>query len=291
VRPLTVAAADGVEHDALLHVDWGAAEERARASGRRTAVVHLHGNQGNMTVGALRFLPEPLAAAGFPLLSVTTRIGNVSQLFGEAVFEDALLDVAAAVGCLADHGFDHVVVSGYSLGAVLAVRAAAGPLPLPLRGLVTLGCAWSLPESTRARMAAGGATPAYADLARDLAWAGSDPGRADEALVIRRLYGPRDEPRFCGVYTARTWWHSRGPEAVDAMSHRHIGACPAPVLLVQGDGDVIVDPPDAARLAEAARAAGNPDVTVAMIPGTGHPFQGAHEQVVGAVGGWLATRA
>ena len=62
-RLLTVRAPDGVVHDALLHIDADALAARAARDGRRTAIVHLHGNQGNFTVGALRFLhPAPRRA-------------------------------------------------------------------------------------------------------------------------------------------------------------------------------------------------------------------------------------
>ncbi len=185
-----------------------------------------------------------------------------------------------------------MVVCGYSLGAQLAVRFAAGPVALPLRGLIGLGTAWSLPDTTRMRMDATGSDPPYAELAQRLAWV-ADPaqGDRDEVVVIRRCYGAASEPRTAGVYTARTWWHSRGPEAIDAIAHLHVGNVPAPVLLVQGDRDVLVDPADAERLAEAARAAGNPDVTVAPVPGVGHSFHGGEDVVVGTVGAWLAARA
>ncbi len=288
-RLLTIRAADGSRHDALLHEDPAAAARRAEATGRRTAAIHVHGNQGNFTVGALRFLGDPVARSGVPVLTVETRLSNVSQLFGGGLFEDALADLDAGVAWLAEAGYDHVVVSGYSLGAVLATRYAATLAPPALRGLVTFGNTWSLPASTERKMTANGAAPPYGDLATlcgDALREGRDP-----VVVAHRAYAPDDEPRHSGVYTAATWWHSRGPEAHDAETHRHIGAVSAPVLLVQGTADLVVDPPEAGRLADVARDAGNPAVEVAWIEGGQHSFAGHEREVVAAVVTWLGRVA
>jgi alpha-beta hydrolase superfamily lysophospholipase len=288
-RLVTVMAADGQGHDALLYDDARASRDRRQRTGRRTAVMHVHGNQGNLTVGCLRFLPVPVAAAGVPVLIVETRLANVSQLFGGAVFEDALADLDAGAAWLRDQGYGDLVVSGYSLGATLAVRyaAAAGER---VQGLVGLGTAWSLPQSTARRMAACGAEPSYADAAEQAREADAGGAGHDELLVIRNAYGSTGAPRDAGVYTHRTWWHTRGPEADAAMSFRHLGRVTAPILLVQGSADVLVDPSDADRLAGAARAAGQPDVTVAAIDGVGHSFAGGERHVVEAVTGWLRAR-
>ena len=260
--------------------------DRTAGTGRRTAIVHLHGNQGSLTVGALRFLRKPVASLGIPILTLDTRIGNLAQLFGTAIFPEVLDDVRAAVAWLKSEGFDHVLISGYSLGATAAAYVAAEDLGLPLVGMLGLGTAWSTPESSRARMQRCGAAPSYDELVplcRPYAKASPDD---DVSLVIHRMYLPDDAPHAAGVYTARTWWHSRGPEAEAAMAYRHIGRIPAPVLLVQGTADVIVEPGDAARLAERARHEGHGDVTVAMLDGEGHGFAD-HEATFAAIKGWL----
>ena len=288
-RLVTIPAGDGPRHDALMHEDPDATARRAAGTGRRTAVLHVHGNQGNFSVGALRFLGDPVAAAGVTLLSLETRLGNVSQLFGGALFEEALGDLRAGVAWLAAEGYGTVVVSGYSLGAVLATRFAAELAPPVMRGLVTFGNTWSLPGSTRRKMTEYGASPGYAGIAarcREALDAGADP-----VVVARRAYAADDQPRHAGVYTASTWWHSRSPEAADAETHRHITSVRAPVLLVQGDADTVVDPAEAERLAGAARAAGNADASVAMVAGATHSFAGNEDEVTGAVVRWLGRVA
>jgi dipeptidyl aminopeptidase/acylaminoacyl peptidase len=287
---VTLEAGDGSPHDALLHLDLRALRGRVRRSGRRTAILHAHGVMGNFLVGTLRFLPAPLARAGYPVLVTETRLANVGQLFGEGIFEDALLDLDAAVRFLLDEGFDRLVLSGYSSGATLATRlAAARDLP-HLRGLVGLGSPWGLPQSAEGRSRRWGSAPSYERLAERVARALA-AGEPDRLVVIERATGPSSRPPHCEIYTHQTWWHGRGPEATAAMTHAQIGRVRAPVLLVQGLADEVVHPHEAERLASVARAAGNADVEVVGIEGADHTFEGREQRVAEAVVGWLDSRA
>ena len=293
-RLVTLTAADGEEHDALLEIDVRAARGRNRVTGRRTALVHVHGIMGNFLVGTLRFYPAPLARAGFPVLVLETRMADVGQLFGKAIFEDAIQDLDAAVTWLREQGFDTIVLSGYSSGATLATRYAATHHMPDLRGLVGLGNPWGLPQSMRERADRFGASPPYEELARTVEEAiGDDPDAPDRdrLFLVERSRGPSETPRDSEVYTYRTWWHSRGPAAVPAMAHRQIGQVRTPILLVQGTADEVVHPEEADRLAEVARAAGNRDVTVVPIEGMGHTFDGGEIATRDAVVSWLRERA
>jgi alpha-beta hydrolase superfamily lysophospholipase len=293
-RLVTLTAADGEEHDALLEIDVRAARGRTRVTGRRTALIHVHGIMGNFLVGTLRFYPAPLARAGFPVLVLETRMADVGQLFGKAIFEDAIQDVDAAVEWMREQGFDTIVLSGYSSGATLATRYAATRHLPDLRGLVCLGNPWGLPQSMRERADRFDARPPYEELARTVEEAiGDDPDAPDRdrLFLVERSRGPSETPGDSEVYTYRTWWHSRGPAAVPAMAHRQIGQVRAPILLVQGTADEVVAYEEAERLAEVARAAGNRDVTVAPIEGVGHTFDGGEIAARDAVVSWLRGRA
>ncbi len=291
---VTLRAADGAEHDALLHVDARALRARERRTGRRTAVMHVHGIMGNFLVGTLRFLPGPLARAGYPTLVIETRMGNIGQVFGQAIFDDALIDLDAGVRWLRERGFDHVVLSGYSSGAAMATRFAASRHLPHLRALLAFGNPWGLPQSARQRMARWGAEPGYDEVTARAraALPGPDPDpAADRLVVIRRAHGPTTLPGDAEIHTYRTWLASRGPDAVSAMPSRQIGGVWAPILLVQGADDDMVTPDEAERLAAVAREAGNPDVEVALIPGTGHSFAGGEQRAIDAATRWLAGRA
>jgi pimeloyl-ACP methyl ester carboxylesterase len=291
---VTLRAADGAEHDALLHTDGRALRVRERRTGRRTAVLHTHGIMGNFLVGTLRFLPGPLARAGYPTLVLVTRMGNVGQLFGQAIFDDALVDLDAGVRWLRERGFDHVVLSGYSSGAAMAIRFAAARHVPHLRGLVALGAPWGLPQSAEQRLGRWGAEPGYGELterARAAMAGRAAEAAADRLVVIRRANGPSTLPKHSEIYTYRTWLASRSPGAVSAMPCRQIPAVWAPILFVQGTADDVVTPDEAERLAVVAREAGNPDVELVMVPGAGHSFAGGEQRAIDAVTRWLRGRA
>jgi pimeloyl-ACP methyl ester carboxylesterase len=288
----TLVASDGAVHDALFHLDERALRGRERRTGRRTAVVHSHGVMGNFLVGTLRFLPAALARAGYPTLVLETRLANIGQLFGEAIFDDALLDIEAGEAWLRERGFDSLVVCGYSSGATLATRYVAARKPENLRGLACLGNPWGLPQSSERRSDRFGAAPSYGELA-DLIEAriAGDPDSTDRIVVIGRSRGPSHAPGDSEVYTHRTWWHTRGPRAEAAMAHRQIVDVSAPILLVQGTSDEVVYPEEAQRLADVARAAGNQDVEVVWIEGADHAFTDRDIPTIDAVVRWLDPRA
>ncbi len=293
-RLVTLEAEDGQEHDALFEIDERAARARARSTGRRTALVHVHGIMGNFLVGTLRFYPAPLARAGFPVLVLETRMGNVGQLFGQAIFEEAIRDIDAAVEWLRDQGYDTIVLSGYSSGATLATRYAAIRHVPDLRGLVCMGNPWGLPQSMKSRADHFGARPDYAELAgvvRRAIGGNPDAPEDDRLFIVEQSRGPSSRPADSEVYTYRTWWHSRGPAATSAMAFRQIGQVWAPVLLVQGTDDEVVRFEEAVALASVARAAGNRDVTVIRIDEVGHSFAGGEIPTLDAVLSWLRRRA
>ena len=94
---VTLTAADGGTYDGLFHHEPHATRVRERRTGRRTAQIHVHGIMGNFLVGTLRFLPPPYARVGIPMLVAETRMGNVGQLFGDAIPEEALSFAAQAL--------------------------------------------------------------------------------------------------------------------------------------------------------------------------------------------------
>lgn len=287
----TITADDGEVHDALLHVDDRPTRVRERATGRRTAVIHVHGIMGNFLVGTLRFLPALLARSGFPTLVVETRMGNVGQLFGKAIFEDAVKDIAAAWWWLQAQGYDHVVVCGYSSGATLAARYVATHPLKAVQGLVSISGPWGLPQSLEERSRRWGAEPSYDEIVArlgEVVGEGTPDSPADDRLfVIERSRGPSRRPKDSEVYTYRTWWHSRGPEAYSAMAFRQLPHVNVPTLFTQGDADEVVPFEEAERQVALMREAGNPDVRLAHIPGATHFYKGQEILLVDAITSFL----
>ena len=290
---VTLTSEDGEEHDAILHIDERAARVRERHSGRQTAIVHAHGALGNFLVGTLRFLPGPLARAGFPVLVVETRLANVGQLFGSAIFDDATFDVHAGAEWLRNNGFRRVVASGLSSGGALVLRYAASRHVPYLRGVMALSVPWGLPQSMRRRSERYGAEPSYREMTRIVRDAVSDPNTPDRdrVFVVERTRGPSRLPEDSEVYTYKTWWSTRGPNALGAMTFRQIGQIWAPILLVQGTADELVEVGEAHALARIARLAGNDNVDVQIIPEAGHLFKGHDVTLIDTMTRWLRDHA
>ncbi len=287
----TISADDGEVHDALLHIDDHTTRVRERATGRRTAVIHVHGIMGNFLVGTLRFLPGRLARAGFPTLVVETRMGNVGQLFGKAIFEDAVKDIAAAWSWLQVQGYECVVVCGYSSGATLAARYVATHPSQAVRGLISISGPWGLPESLEQRSRHWGADPTYDEIVArlgEVVGEGTPDSPADDRLfVIEQSRGPTRRPRDSEVYTYRTWWHSRGPEAHAAQAYRQLPHVGVPTLFTQGDADDVVAPEEAERQVALMHDAGNDRVHLARIPGASHFYKGQEVLLVDAITAFL----
>ncbi len=290
---VTLTAADGHHHDALFVIDERAARRRMRMTGRRTACMHVHGIMGNFLVGTLRFLPAPLAREGFPVLIVETRMGNIGQLVGPGIFDLARRDLTAGADWLRAEGWDHLISMGYSSGAALSTRWAATEHVPWLRGLALLGAPWGLPEAMEARAAHWGARPTYDEIYTRAEQVVGDPAGADadRLFVVEHSRGPSTQPKDSEVYTYRTWWHSRGPTATAAKTHLQIAQVRAPVLLIQGTEDQVVDPSEVDRLAGVARGGGNTKVDIEMIEGADHFFAGREFSTIQALVRWLREHA
>jgi pimeloyl-ACP methyl ester carboxylesterase len=290
---VTLTAADGHQHDALFVIDERAARRRMRMTGRRTALMHVHGIMGNFLVGTLRFLPAPLAREGFPVLIVETRMGNIGQLVGPGIFDLARQDLTAGADWLRYNGWDHLISMGYSSGASLSARWAATEHIPWLRGLALLGAPWGLPEAMEKRATFWGALPTYDEIYARAVEVINDPtgADADRLFVVEHSRGPSAQPKDSEIYTYRTWWHSRGPEASAAKTHLQIAQVRAPLLLIQGTSDDVVDPPEVEQLAEVARGGGNDSVTIEMIEGADHFFAGREFVTIQALIRWLREHA
>lgn len=151
----------------------------------------------------------------------------------------------------------------------------------------------SLPSSLERRWERFGSIPSYDAVAR-AAWAkiggtAEHDEMDDEIFVVRRATGPTDEPEDAEIWTYRTWWFSRGPQAYAAMSSRHIGELRVPIALIQASADLIVPTTDGDELERIARESGVPDVHHVVIDGADHVFEGRIDAVLAAVNGWMDT--
>jgi pimeloyl-ACP methyl ester carboxylesterase len=219
----------------------------------------------------------------------------VGQLFGKAIFEDAVRDIAAAFWWLEAEGYDRIVVCGYSSGASLAARYVATHHLQGIKAMISISGPWGLPQSLEERSRKWGADPSYEEIVERLAKVvGSgtpDRPEDDRLFVIEQSRGPTRRPQDSEVYTYRTWWHSRGPEAYAAMAFRQLPDVTVPTLLVQGTADQVVDPEEGQRQYDLMLESGNDQVELVWVQGAGHFYKGQEILLVDAITRFLGDLA
>ena len=223
--------------------------------------------------GTPRLLPHALLAHGFHSLSINTRLASAGQMTSHGIFDDTIHDLDAAIELLVQQGFQKIFLLGYSLGASMVVHWAAHRQHPRVRGLILEGVGFSLPDSHRTRWEKWGSSPTYTEVyERAKAILGADPYHApdDEVFVVYQASGSSREPIHSEIYTYKTWWFMIGPEAHQAMTHRHIATVTVPVLLLRGAHDELVESWEPEALARIVHAAGRANIRVRQIPGAGH---------------------
>jgi pimeloyl-ACP methyl ester carboxylesterase len=178
-------------------------------------------------------------------------------------------------------GERRVALLGYSMGATMVTHYQALRAPPEVVGLVTLAHPLSLPGSLRRRWERFGARPRYEAMERRARALVGGEGE-DAIVVVQRAAGPTDEPVDAEIWTYRTWWASRGPEATHAISAERIGQVRVPVVMIQAGADALVAPGEGQQLAALALAGGCPSARVIDVEGAGHVFAGHEPEVVSA---------
>ncbi len=247
-------------------------------------LLEVHGLLGHFLArGTPRLLPHALLARGFNSLSINTRLASAGQITGQGIFDDTINDIDAAIELLVREGFQQIFLLGYSLGASMVVHWAANRQHPLVKGLILEGTAFSLSDSRRKRWEKWGSSPTYAEVyERAKALLGADPYRApnDEVFVAYQSSGPSCEPIHSEIYTYKTWWFMIGPEAHNAMTHRHIGKVNVPMLMLRGEHDELVEGWEAEALAQIVQEAGRTSVRVRQIPGAGHDCMENSEEML-----------
>ncbi len=285
--PVTVDTEDGQTWDGLALIPRRGGD----AARRRLGVIVVHGSVGNYISGVPRRVSHGLAQAGFTVLSVNTRMANFGVFFGGGLLHRTPLDLDAWVGLTRRMGHPRIVLLGYSLGATMVTHYQALRRPDEVVGLCTLAHPLSLPESLRRRWERFGADPDYETVTRRaramLGASAADDDGADEIFIVERASGPTLAPAHSEIWTYRTWWYSRGPDARHAVSADWVGKVGVPLALIQAGDDMIVPPGDGEELAAIARAAGAPDVRLESVPYANHVFSGREQLAAERCVAWL----
>lgn len=258
-------------------------------------VLFVHGVLGNFLArGTPRILPNALVENGFSTLSINTRMAFTAQVFGDGIFDEAIQDVRAAVNYLADEGFKNIILLGWSLGANLGVYYAVNDPHPRLKGVILEGCSYSLPLSNKKRLEKWESIPSYDhiyEIAKKVL--GPDPlaSNNDRIFIIYRAWGPTFKPEDVELFTYKTWWSMRSPEAHNAKTNEIISGLKVPALFIHGENDYVVSLDEPTDLVRILNEAGNEDVELVFIPDARHDCMENAEATVPVLVKWLTKIA
>ncbi|MEW6145083.1 MAG: alpha/beta hydrolase [Thermodesulfobacteriota bacterium] len=258
-------------------------------------VIMVHGVLGHFLArGTPRQLPPLLAERGINSFSINTRMAHLGQIFGRAIFDTTEYDIEAAVKFLKKEGYTKIFILGFSLGANLAAYYAANRPEPEVRGLILEGCAYSLPDSQKKRWDKWRSVPSYDEVyekARELL--GPDPltSPRDEIFLVNRAWGDTFSPFHNEIYTYKTWWFMRSPEAHHAKTCTVIRSVKIPLLFLQGVNDDILEEREARDLARLAVEAGNASVEVRYIENAQHDCMENPDAASDVIAAWIGSIA
>ncbi len=284
---VSFSARDGFKVNALILTPG-----TEKAVLNKPILLQIHGVLGNFLArGTPRLMPPALLSRGISSLSINTRMAFMGQIMGEGIFNDAVYDIEAALKYLEESGFTNIFILGYSSGANLAAYYMSTFVNPSVRGLILEGCSFSLPDSQRNRYHKWQSIPSYEDIYYNAKRVlGPDPYRShsDRIFIVYRAWGPTFLPLDAELFTYRTWWFMRGPEAHHAKTYRIIGKVPVPILFIQGEEDHIVSGWEPRELAKIARRAGNRNVALRFIPGARHDCMENPNPTIKTIVDWLS---
>ena len=287
-RILSYEARDGFKVDALLTTPHGADAADLR---RIPVIINIHGVLGNFLArGTPKIFPSVMLARGYSTLSINTRMAFLGQIMGTGIFPEAAWDVECSVRALTKEGFENIYILGYSMGANIAVDYVDRSPDSPVKGLILEGCSYSLPESQKKRLDRWQSIPRYDDVcskARMVLGAEPEISKNDQIFIIYRAWGDSLNPSDVEMFTYKTWWFMRGPEAARAKTCDIMDGVSVPVLFIHGADDDIVFPDEPRRLAEILKAAGNSAVDTTYVPDAAHDCMENPDFSADVIDGWI----
>lgn len=286
-RILSYEARDGFKIDALLTTPPASAGDLLRIP----VIINIHGVLGNFLArGTPKLFPPLMLARGYSTFSINTRMAFLGQIMGTGIFPKAAWDVARSVEILVKEGFQNIYILGYSMGANIAVDYIAASPGSPVKGLILEGCSYSLPESQKKRLDRCDSIPRYDDIAaKARSVLGSDPESSDndQIFVVYRAWGDSLNPSDVEMFTYKTWWFMRGPEAERAKTCDIISGVSVPALFIHGAEDNIVFADEPEQLRGIMNRAGNRAVDISFIPGAAHDCMENPDFAADVIDGWI----
>lgn len=287
-RLLTFNAADGFLINAVLVSGEFKKEKDLYNS---PIVLLVHGVLGHFLArGTPRLLPNALVERGISSLSINTRLAFTGQIFGGGIFDDSVLDIEAAVDALVSEGFKKIYVLGWSLGANITVYYAVRGAHKNVKGLILEGCSSSLPLSHKRRLDKWNSIPSYEhiyDVAKKVLRHDPSETKNDRIFIVYRAWGSSFNPSDCEMFTYRTWWYMRSPEALNAKTDEIIRGVKVPVLFIHGERDDVVAAEEVQELLRILKKSGNKKAELTFIPGAKHDCMENPSFTVDTIVGWI----
>jgi len=291
LKYIVFKASDGFEIDGLLLPRDSKSEEELLNT---PIIIIVHGELGHfLSHGTPRLLPTSLYNQGISSFAINTRMANIGQKTGELIFDDAIMDIEAAVDILKNMGFYRIYILGYSLGSNLTVYYASQCSNPNVQGIILEGCTYSLPESHKKRLNKWASIPSYDEIyekAKEILKPDPYTSLNDTILVVSRAWGPTLKPKHFGIFTYRTWWFMKGPEATKTKTYNLISQVKLPILFLRGENDRIVESEETIKLASIAKKAGNFNVTIKYIPDARHDCMENPSKTTDVIIGWISLK-
>jgi len=256
-------------------------------------VLLVHGVLGHFLArGTPRLLPNSLVEHGISSFSINTRMAFTGQIYGGGIFDESAMDIDAAVKYLSEEGFNKIIILGWSLGANLSVYYAVDRLGPNVKGLILEGCSSSLPDSCKNRLAKWNSIPSY-DHIYEIAEKVLKPdpliSKNDRIFIVYRAWGPTFLPEDVELFTYRTWWFMRSPEAVNAITKEIISGVTIPVLFIHGEEDYVVGAEEPKQLVSLLNEAGNDNIQLSFIPSARHDCMENPSVTVDTLVKWISN--
>jgi len=217
-------------------------------------------------------------------------MAHMGQIMESAIFDETINDIDAAVKYLEKLGFHRILILGYSLGANLVAYYTSISKHKDIKGIILEGCSYSLPESQKARLEKWKSIPNYEDIyesAKHLL--GSNPLKTknDKIFVVYRAWGPTFNPIDCEMFSYKTWWFMRSPEADNAKTYKLIDKIKIPIFFINGKNDDIVEAWEPKELKKILTRSGNNNVKMRLIPDAKHDCMENPKATIAAISNWV----
>lgn len=237
-------------------------------------VLIVHGVMGNfLSRGTPSMLPKSLTEHGINSFAINSRMAYLGQISGYGIFDDGIIDIDSAINKIKGIGYKNVFILGYSLGANLVASYASKINDRIVKGVILEGCAYSIPESQKRRLKKWNSIPSYDEIyieAKKILSPDPYYSKRDRNFIIYRAWGSSISSFHSEVYTYKTWWFMRGPEARSSRTNELISEIKKPILFLKGESDHLVETWEVEKLIKHVKEAGNSKVKMEAIQKARH---------------------